>query len=198
MTKRHLVFMTFLILVAGLCVGCGGSEPSAPSTDQLVSEGWAAWTVGDYATAEARFAAVLGQDPAHAGAATGMGWTHVRRNALDLARATFDVALAAAAPPVDAASGRFLVQAAASQSQEVVTRGLEFLQNHPTYVFVHDPSFATPDIRWLVARAALAVGAHETLVAQLDILRPGHGLNPEAATFPEEAATLLEALRSTV
>lgn len=186
-----------LTLLIGGCGG-GGSGPEKPTAASLTREGWIAFEAADYATASARFADALALDPEYTEAFVGQGWVAVRDRELDVAEDRFDQALLRSAQAADATAGQVLVAVGRDDPGSVRARGAALLARNAAYVFSHDRTYSASDVRWFMARAALDMADYAAVVAELDVLSPGHGLNPEAAAFVERAAALLESLRATV
>ena len=200
--RRRATGMTavLLLVLLGFGVGCGGetTKPPGPSASELTAEGWTAFSAGDTATADARFRDALAVDPSYADAHTGRGWVAIRGRDYDGAETHFAAALAADSTARDAQAGRTVAAAGRDDPATVRDTGLALLEAVPEYRFAHDPEVSASDIRWLVARAALDLGDYVTAVAQIEVLAPGSGLNPDAADFLEEALALLESLRGEV
>ena len=91
-----------------------------------------------------------------------------------------------------------LVAVGRDDPASVRARGATLLAANAAYVFTHDRTYSTSDVRWFMARAALSMADYPAVVAQLDVLSPGHGLDPASVAFVERAAALLETLRATV
>jgi len=188
------------LLLAVLFGGCGGSTsgPPAESAAGLTARGWEAFEAGDYATAAERFAAALDLDAGFLEAMTGQGWADLRRGNLSGAGDRFDAALDRDPSLYDAAAGRMLVEAGSGDPTGVIRDGSAILEAVPGYVFTHDRDLSASDLHWFLARAALDLGDDARVLAELDVLAPGHGLDPEAADFADRVLALLETLAATV
>jgi hypothetical protein len=192
-----------VVVLAG-CGGDGGTQPPPPPTAaELTAEGWTFFEAGEMDSAAARFDRALGIDETYVDALVGRGWTLLRTGQVNASIQSFDAVLGTGRPTDtadrrDALGGRTLAWAGAGDPDSVVPDGLALLEAAPDYVFRHDATYTASDVRWLVAKAALEAGLFEEVVAQLDVLSPGHGLNPDAAGFPEQALALLEALMDDV
>ena len=81
---------------------------------------------------------------------------------------------------------------------KAITSYQKALDIDPDYVSLADPEYTLSDVRWFMARAGLDSGRYDVVVSQLDILVPGHGLNPAAAGFPEQALALLLSIEDEV
>jgi hypothetical protein len=200
-----------LLLVLGLglgvcaagCGGDGGTQPPPPTAAELTAEGWSRFEAGEMDTAAARFDEALALDDAFADALVGRGWTRLRTARYAQALPAFDAVLGSGRETDtpekrDALGGRVLAWDGAGSPDAVIPDGLALLEGDSDYVFRHDGAYSASDVRWLVARAALETGRYSQVVAQLDVLSPGHGLNPNAAGFPEQALALLESLMDAV
>jgi len=189
-------------LLALTVLGCGGgSNPPPrpnPTAAGLTAEGWTSFATDSLDAAAARFNDALALDAGYADARTGLGWVALRRNDFAGAETAFAAALSLDSTAVDAAGGSVVAAAGLDRPMEVESRGLALLAAAPGFAFAHDPGFSASDVRWLTARAALDLGDDAVLLAQLDVLAPGNGLDPAAADFPERVLALLESLRDSV
>ncbi len=192
-----VTLLTVLLVVMAGCGG-GGGGPEKPTAASLTQEGWTAFEQGDLETASARFADALAVDPEYAEAFVGEGWVAVRDRELDVAEDRFDEALLRSAQAIDATAGRVLIAVGHDDPASVRARGAVLLAGNAAYVFTHDRTFSASDVRWFMARGALSMADYPAVVSQLDVLSPGHGLDPASAAFVERAAALLESLRATV
>jgi cytochrome c-type biogenesis protein CcmH/NrfG len=195
---RGVVAVALLALIGLGCGGGGTTGPSEPTAASLTAEGWRSFETDSLDTATARFTDALDLDPGYADARTGLGWVALRRNDFDGAETAFTTALSLDSTATAAWGGAVVTAAGRDRSTQVRSRGLELLDADPQFVFAHDPNFSASDVRWLVARAALDLGDDVTLMAQLDVLAPGNGLDPAAADFAERVLALLESLRGSV
>jgi hypothetical protein len=186
-----------LALLVGGCGG-GGSEPEKPTAESLTREGWTAFEAGDFVTASARFSDALALNDQYPVAHVGLGWVEIRTGDFVAARARFDQVTALGASSADANAGEVLVAVGENEPESVRESGAALLLANPNYVFTHDRTYSASDIRWFMARAALEMADYAAVAAQLDVLSPGHGLDPATVTFVERAAALLESLRATV
>ncbi len=193
-----LVSLVFLVLLV-LLPGCGDdSNPVAPDLDAIREAGWTAYVSGDLDEAEARFEEVLGFAPGDPGSLTGLGWVALDRREIIEALDHFSAARMGAVAVPDAQSGVILAEAARDHAAEVIAEGESLLLAIPDYVFPYKDDYGADDIRWMIARAALDLGDYDRVVAQLDLLSPGHGLDPAQADFIEASLALLESLRGSV
>jgi hypothetical protein len=186
-----------LALLAGGCGG-GGSGPEKPTAESLTREGWTEFEAGDFATASARFSDALALNDQYPAAHVGMGWVGIRTGDFTAAQTRFDQAAALGASSTDTNAGEVLVAVGRNEPEAVRESGASLLLATPNYVFEHDRTYSASDVRWFMARAALEMADYAAVAAQLDVLSPGHGLDPAAVTFVERAAALLESLRATV
>jgi len=167
-----------------------------PSASSLTLQGWGAYQAGDFDGATTYFDWASQTVENYAPAAAAVAWIDFREDRFDEALAVW-LSLAGEGN-TDALAGLVLFYTSANNPQSVIDGGKELLQRDSDYVFPGDPEYSATDIRWLIARAALETGNYAETSAQLDVLSPGHTLDPEAATFPEEALILLESLQGTV
>jgi hypothetical protein len=128
----------------------------------------------------------------------GRGWVRLRLGDLAGARTAFNAVLDADSEYADARAGLVLVEAGEDDAEAVLAAGEALLALAPDYAFSHDADYTVSDVRWLMARAALDAGDFEAVAGHLDALAPGHGLDPAAASFPEDALALLESLAASV
>ena len=209
MSRRRMfawgtIAFTMLVLPA-LLVGCGGGGGGGggggtedPTADSLTREGWSAFEDGDLAAASMRFADALALDADHVDAFVGQAWVGLRRLEFATAADRFAQALQRDAGNLDALAGEVLVAVAAAEPSAVRPTAAALLLAGPNYRFAHDKGYSVSDIRWFAARAALEMADYAAVGEQLDSLAPDHGLDPGAAAFVEQAAALLESLRTTV
>ena len=188
------------VLLALFLAACGGgkSGPQKPTAAGLTTEGWRSFEAGSLDEAAGRFADAADLDGAYTDARTGLGWVALRRSDFAGAEIRFAAALDLDSTAAGARGGNVVAAAALDRPAEARDRGLALLAADPQFVFAHDRTFSASDVRWLVARAALDLGDDATLLAQLDVLAPGNGLDPAAADFAERVLALLESLRGSV
>jgi hypothetical protein len=177
--------------------GCPAAVDPDPCLTAL-EEGWAELRSRSLADAETRFEEARSACRDDGEALTGLGWVRLHEGAAEEALDFFDRASEAAPEEVDPVAGRVLAYALLERRTDTRSEGLLVLSRSPEYVLGGDPSYAASDVRWVVARAALDLADYVTVAAQLDVLSPGHGLDPASAAFPERALTLLESLRAAV
>lgn len=167
-----------------------------PAAASLVEKGWDAFREGDDETAGVWFSRALDTFENYAPARAGFAWVDYRRGRVEDAVAGWEAA--AQDGSTDALSGLILVHASRNEAGGIIDRGQELLTLDSDYVFLGDPGYSAGDVRWLMARAGLDTARYDVTAAQLDVLVPGHGLNPQAASFPEDALELLESIQGTV
>ena len=169
---------------------------TVPAAASLVDKGWEAFQESDYAAAGVWFNRALDTFQNYAPARAGFAWVDYRQGRIEDAVTGWEGAAADGSP--DALSGLILVHASRDEPGAIIARGRELLALDSGYVFLGDPGYSATDIRWLMARAGLDTARYDVTAAQLDVLVPGHGLDPGAASFPEDALELLESIQGTV
>lgn len=191
--------LVFGALLLGLLVlpGCPASVDPDPCQTAL-EDGWAALRSRALSEAESRFLEAEDTCTEDEEPLTGLGWTRIHGGAAQEALQYFDQATAVAPEELDPLAGRVLAYSLLDRRAETRSEGLTLLSRSPNYFLTGDPTYAASDVRWLVARAALDLADYATVVAELDVLQPDHGLDPLSAAFPERAMALLETLRATV
>jgi len=100
--ERACVSILWVLLCAWL-ISCGGDSDdgaNGPGADEALAAGWAAYELGDYATAASEFGRAVGLDSGLADAHNGLGWSQLSlstgaptRAGLDSSVASFGQAL---------------------------------------------------------------------------------------------------------
>jgi hypothetical protein len=140
-------------------MGCGEDDP--------IDGAWATFRKGDYEMAYKEFTELVAAEGA--AAIEGQGWSALRLDSLPLAETHFSSIAGDSLP--DAYAGWVVTGWIDGDYQEVVHRSEFVLRKRPSYVFVHERSVTSEDIRLHSAFAHLYLGDVTTcnqLIIQLN------------------------------
>ena len=199
---------TYIFYVTALDEAGNESPPSpevtaTPNNEQsLTAQGWSAWELGDYETAQSLFNDALNFDVNYADAFNGLGWTALRQGELQTAVNRFETAISKGLVTQDARVGALAVfRDLPGQLPKAMNYGVSVLENDPQYEFSHDPTINVDVVRLMLAQVFFRLGESFFSYAQeqMDVLVPGNGLDPanpstwsvQAATYPNYPAALL-------
>ena len=178
-----------------LLSGCGDDDNGGVTAEQLTSEGWTLFELGDFAGARSKFEEALAVDGGFAEADNGLGWTWVRLDSLEVAVSRFDAALTKGLPSADPYAG----QAVAYRDVEPVDLTLAVaaagsaLGREIRYTFSHDPRLDWKDLRLILAQSYFGLQRYAEASAQVDSLG-GTVPDPNSERFVEELLLEIERL----
>ena len=176
------------VLACGLAliVGCsddgGGGDPVADRDQITLDEGWAAFSNGDFTTAETRFRDLLARDVLLPEAHDGLGWTFARGSEPDSALTHFEASVAAGAAALvigdEVQAGLAFVQDAAGDPAACLAAAGAVPDD---WIFTADPAVDHEDIVLLEAVSHYALGQFAASLAAVQELDP---------TFQADVATI--------
>jgi len=197
-TLRILWLLALPLLVLA---GCGddddgGPTPPTPPTDQEVLDaGWAAFTAGDLAEAEAQFRILLDRGALLAEAHDGLGWTFAGQSAVDSALVHYEAAVAAGGDTGTIAdqlhAGLAFASDAAGAWQDVLDAAAEVPSG---WVFAHDDTVDRDAVTLLEAIAHYALADFAASLAAVQELDPAFDADVGTAAGRAELAARIEAL----
>jgi tetratricopeptide (TPR) repeat protein len=185
--KRTLIVSILGAAIA--CLSCGDDGPSGPGEDAspLVSQGWTYFEDGQFDSARVQFEEALSIEPDLADAHNGLGWSILflglppSNEPLDEAVTAFERAIDLELYAADPQVGLAIAHQAEGDYEAAVDYALEALDLEPTYSFRHRQSVNYLDVRIVLAQSYFHMGEshYPEAQAQVDILEPGNGLDPE-------------------
>ncbi len=193
MISRNIGWL-FLVLVAGL-VGCssGDDTPAAPfeptSPQEFTTRGWQSFESRHFDDGLNDFNAALDLLPTYGEALVGKAWCTLKLAAnasgLDSAAAGFETARAAGETGSDVLAG--LASARLGQGGSHLTEAGDLAQSvltsDPSFVFTHQHSFNTRDLRLISAFAEAGAGDFNQALAQADLIEDSGITNTDPATW---------------
>ena len=173
---------------------------------ELAAAGWEAFEDSDFETSLAKFQQAHAARPAYVPAIEGLGWALLRLYRLEESLAALAEALSAQPGRSDCLAAATLANAALGRCQDTITRGRQLVAAAgEAYVFSHDQSVRTSDIRYCLVICLMAAGDLEGALAEAKAIDPSIDLDPddrstwgEHATFEEALMVLVEDLGSVV
>lgn len=197
---KHVLFIVILTSLSLLLFTAGCDTDSditiiiPPNPDDLVSEGWALFENGEYSKALSKFEEAIAEDEDLVEAHTGAGWCKIRLGQPSAAIPHFNNALGTTPTHDDALVGAVVACVLENSFSDAATHASAFLTAHgDSYVFSHDTTVSSRDVRILYALASYHIGDYGTAEAQVEFLDPTIDLDSSA---PSYLAELLEAIES--
>ncbi len=189
------------LLLAALW-GCGTSpEPSVRNVDELVQQGWQWFEEGQWDSAYVAFGQAVSQNPQHAEAWLGMGWTSLRLydpvyahqsllRTLSLGGDSLHAWAGLAIGDADPIPDPTLYGAPLDSVLHLALRAAnEVLQRDPTYAFPHDPGANATVILLEKARVLCSLGRFAEALAVVQQVDPSFTAD---VSTPEGRAALLQ------
>lgn len=195
--KLHMIvgLLMSIALVIGNS-GCSSDDGSESPSDvrAIIDNGWAHFESSEFSAALAFFNSALAQDAEHVEALTGAGWCLIRLDNPAQALENLQTAHTLNTTYSDASAGLGVALVLVNQFSEAVTPLAWLLTSSgDSYVFSHDVSVNSRDMRILYALASFHVGDLGTALAQVLLVDPTIVLDP---TSPVYEADLLDAIES--
>lgn len=148
----------------------------------LTAEGWVAFEAGDLLLALSKFNLAMEANPMFADAHNGAGWTYGRLGNFSLAAERFDTALNLQPEWAEALAGASLAYHAANRYLDAIDAGRKALDLAPNFIFEHDPTVDSLDVRITLALSYFSVGDFQKAAEQMDLIDPTgrpHSTNPD-------------------
>lgn len=186
LTRNNNAIKAFAGLVLSLGYFCCGGNPTSPEVgnpEELIVAGWAAFEAGDFGSAVVKFDSAKLADAKLVEAYNGAGWAYGRLSDFELASDNFRDAMALDSALVEAHAGASLAFHAANHFAQSIEEAIFTLESEPNFVFSHDPSVDSLDIRITLALSYFSVADFVSAAVQMDILDP---FNRPHSTDPEE------------
>jgi len=178
---------------------------------QLIQDSWDNYENGNYEAAINRFLEILADNPNYADAYNGLGWCYSSNSidSLDKALDNFSTALTFQASLPGALAGRGFVNLALKKYNPAIQDLTKVLEQNSNYVFEHNSKVTANAIRLALAEANFYKQNYDSSQAQVDILAPANGLNPndnttwilKSTSYPSYESALLawiEQLKTTI
>ncbi|MFC1475825.1 tetratricopeptide repeat protein [Candidatus Zixiibacteriota bacterium] len=159
--------------------GCGG-DPSAPRQPTL-ADAWQKFAAGDYESAITTFYAVLADDSTLTEGYTGLGWSFAFDGRLDSATTHLHTSIDHDSTAVDALALLSAVFLAQGDGETAIEHALVTLAQDSAWSFAHYSGIDYQDLHLILAAAYYGQGESSFVLAQaqVDILNPTNGLNPD-------------------
>jgi tetratricopeptide (TPR) repeat protein len=162
MKKGYLLLIAAFLFSLVLLCSCGDDgEDGGPSAQELIENGWAKFSAGDYSGAASDFNAALGLDPDANDAYLGLGWAELTRSNAGLAEDAFLTYTSLASGSNDARAGLALAYHAQDKFDDVVDVALEVLSADPPWSFGPDPEINHLDVALILAEAYYETGNYD-------------------------------------
>ena len=172
-----------------------GDGPEGPDLPAMTDRGWTHFEAHDYAAALATFDSALAIDGTHREARVGAGWCKIRLDDSDSALVHFSIVLGTHATDADALCGAVVAAVGMNNFDVAATHASAFLTAvGDTFVFVHDSTVNSRDVRILYALASFHRGDYPTALEQVRVLDPSVDLDPAAPGYIDELLAAIEAL----
>jgi tetratricopeptide (TPR) repeat protein len=200
MKNKSLFMLSAMLVLLALLCSCSSDDndgPPPPDPNALSAEGWTAYESGDFTNALVKFNEALGVDSNHIDARLGAGWCQIRLGSLQSAYQHLTNAIGNAPQNADVLAARTVAATLLNDFGIAVMDGSNFLQatsNGDSYVFAHDSTVQSRDVRILYALAAFHEGYYSTAQTQVVHLNPALTFDPTAPTYLAELIAAIEAL----
>jgi len=179
---------------------------TAIDTGAFLQLGWQLLKEKNYYGAKSAFRNYLTYYPASVSALTGLGWCLLRTDSISAAQSNFLAALDSEPLQAEALSGMAWLTFRASQWTGLQAHLEKLLASDSLYIFPGDTSYNYRDLRLMLANAYNRLDMSAEAQAQLDLIYPQNGLNPDDSTtwkvndppYVWEYATYEEALNGLI
>ena len=198
--RRTLTLLYFIFI---LLIACKNDPPPEPpkTAEQLIKEAWVQFESHNYSYAITIFSEAIALDYKLAEAYMGLGWSYGKIDSLDLAISNFKIAIILDVEEqyIDIYAGYAFVCFHANEFSQAITAAKKVIERYDeVYIFLHDPTITTSDIRLLLAQCYFETGEYYLAQAQVDILDPDNNLDPYSSNYIEELAAFIESLSGNV
>jgi tetratricopeptide (TPR) repeat protein len=171
--------------------------PPTPKTpEQLLSEGWDAFTLKNYSLALTDFTAAIQGNTNLVDAYNGSGWTNAKLNALAASVTSFTDGLSKDTTRIAIKAGLAFVYNAQKQYQLSIDRALAVFQADPNWVFSHDLSISVSTLHILLAEDYFALANFTASYLQVQVVNPSFVADVSTRTGQSALAAEIERLRS--
>jgi tetratricopeptide (TPR) repeat protein len=141
--------------------------------------GWSSYANGHYTNAHASFEKALGLEAGLIEARLGLAWCEAHDGEYSTALDDFDEVMETGEYVADAFAGRAATALAVSQDSLAIASAESTLARDPVYEFSRHDKYNWRDLRLIMAQAYFALAQYSDAQAQVDILDPDNGLDPE-------------------
>ncbi|MFQ5824681.1 MAG: tetratricopeptide repeat protein [bacterium] len=166
--------ITHYLLFVGLIVifiTCGGG-PTEPSYEELINDGWLAFSQSEYQNASDKFSEAKTKDPEEAVAYTGLGWSFLKLDNLIQANSEFSAGSAKNNASADLFAGWAFVLNARKNYTKSNTEANEALSLDPSWSFPYGLSLDVDDLHVLKAENYFLLGDFANSLTEVKILNP--------------------------
>ena len=177
-------------VLLSLLTACGSSGPAGPTFDELIDEGWSAFTQGDYQTAAGRFRDAIALDPEDAEASIGLGWSLFKLDNLNSASSEFATASGKMNTTADLFAGWAFVLNAQKNYSQSNQRADQALGLDASWSFTFGLALDSDDLHLLKAQNHFLLGEFSESLSAVQILNPN--FSEDARTSEGRAALALE------
>lgn len=184
----------------GLClfflIACSSSEePKAPTYQELINQGWTAFSQDQYETAANSFSQAKSKNPNEAGAYTGLGWCSFKLDDLIHANTEFDLGSTKSNPSADLYAGWAFVLNAQKDYANSNIQADQALANDLNWGFAHELSLDINDLHVLKAENYYLLGNFSQSLMEVQILNPDFNVDLTNSEGQSELAAEIERLK---
>ncbi|HUL42732.1 MAG TPA: hypothetical protein VLY03_00075 [Bacteroidota bacterium] len=198
MKLRDLLFLMILVV---LLAGCQKTETGTDeSASQLTTDGWAAYSARNYATAITKFSAATNLDASYADAYNGLGWSNAKLNKPQSAVSSFSTGLTKSPNNADMNAGLAFAYNAEKNYAQSIASGLAVLSVNADWQFARDTSVSSADIHLLLAEDYFSQTSPDYLHSLQEVQVVDPAFNADVMTVAGQTALghEIELLRSQV
>ena len=193
--KAHLSLgIIFLFLT-----GCPSSEePESPtqlSSQELISQGWTAFSQGQYQSAANSFSEAKSVNANEAEANTGLGWSLLKLDNIPQANTEFSSGSAKSNPSADLYAGWAFVLNAQKDYANSNTQAAQALAMDPNWSFAHGLPLDMDDLHVLKAEDYFLLGHFSASLAEVQILNPAFSADVTTSEGQSALAEEIERLK---
>lgn len=174
-----------------LFVSCSPSTDGDEKTaEQLVEEGWQAFSSKNYQLAARRFDEALGKDVNYIEAYDGAGWSYAKFNNLTVSENRFLTGLSKDSVRYQMRAGLAVLRHAQKRYNESAAILEQLLALEVNWQFRGDTSIGVADLRLLLAENYFALANYTASLTHVRVLNPN--FNADVSTVRGQAALALE------
>ena len=187
---RFIKYFSIFLLPILLACSSGDNGPTGPSLEDLISEGWTAFELGDYSSAATKFTEAISKDQASTEAFLGLGWSLFKSDNLSRANNEFTAGSSKESPTADLFAGGAFVLNALKRYANSNQRSENAISQDPAWQFSHGLSLDVNDLRIVRAENYFLLGDFANSLVEVRILNPN--FNVDVLTSEGQAALAQE------